>query len=173
MRRGHKVGKKQRTIERRQKFDKAAFIKKCKEVGSVDGSVAAFWRSRATIYRWKNEDPAFANECAEAIRACYGGLRTCMMQRAKTTSDTLAIFLAKGRWPSEFREKIRIEILNDPGVKQLIQAVLQVISEFVPQEKLKDAAARLASLTNYQGRTEPGRVSLNGEVTGLPDPAGD
>ena len=164
-----KRGKGRKSIDARKRR-KARFLKELKECGTIDGAAAKCNIGRRTIYNWKAEDEEFTGAVEEAIARAYGDLRASMMSRAKKRSDVLAIFLAKGRWPEEFREKFQIDIQNDPGVRRLIEAVLQVIKEYVPREKLKDAAARFASLTNYQGPIKSNSAPGSGAVGSLPGP---
>ena len=87
-------------------------MKELRKCGTIDGAAAKCNIGRRTIYNWKAEDEEFTGAVEEAIARAYGDLRASMMSRAKKRSDVLAIFLAKGRWPEEFREKLQVNILN-------------------------------------------------------------
>ncbi len=65
----------------------------------------------------------------------------------------MMMFLSKSTWPREFRERLEIDIKNDQGIKNLVQALVIVFKEYVPRERMRDALARLQSLT---GIGDPG-----------------
>lgn len=87
--------------------------------------------SGKTAYRWKHANQAFSDAWDEAVSLGYEALRGEMVRRARdgivkpvyqkgglvgyerVYSDNLAMFLSKGRWPDEFREK---EAAKDTGM---------------------------------------------------------
>ncbi len=88
------------------------------------------------------------------------------IRRAKKNSDTLLIFLLKGHMPQKYRERFEQDVRNDPGIKALLQAVVTVFKGYVPRERVRQAIARLASLTgmrhldNQENGSVPDETSL-------------
>ncbi len=96
------------------------------------------------------------------------------IRRAKKNSDTLLIFLLKGHMPQKYRERFEQDVRNDPGIKALLQAVVTVFKGYVPRERVRQAIARLASLTGMRhlDNQENGSVpdGTSPPVIGIPPP---
>jgi hypothetical protein len=82
-------------------------------------SVAAACRaqriSRQTYYRWREEDPEFAAAADDAIEAGTDVLEDIALKRAKAQSDTLIIFLLKGRRREKWGDKSLHEVSGPNG----------------------------------------------------------
>lgn len=88
---------------------------------AIGTSCAQAGISRATYYRWREADPAFAAEADDAIEYGTDVLEDVVFQRAVMTSDTLAIFLLKSRRPEKYRETTRHEISGPDGAPLMLR----------------------------------------------------
>lgn len=70
---------------------------------------------RATVYEYRHADPGFAARWAEAEEEAIDGLEQAAWDRARMQSDTLLIFLLKGRRRAIYGESIehRVRKLTD------------------------------------------------------------
>jgi transposase-like protein len=109
----------QRTEDKR-----AAFLAVLAKGYSVTAAVEAAGLARSTVYAWRESDPAFAQAWEEAEESGTDRLEDVAYQRAtdgvlepvyqggrlvgevRKVSDTLAIFLLKGRRPWKFKDKV-------------------------------------------------------------------
>lgn len=142
---GHR-GPKPKTIEQAKKARsddqrKADFLYALSELAAITGACEASDVPRVTVYNWRERDPDFAKAWDEALEKGIDALEDEMMRRAKQGvekpvyqgglkvgtvreySDTLAIFLAKGRRPERYRERTE---LSGPGGKPLEVPTLNV-----------------------------------------------
>jgi hypothetical protein len=71
---------------------------------SVQGACDAAVMGRATAYRWRSENPDFAEAWDAAIEAGTDCLEDIAMQRAKERSDVLMIVMLKARRPDKYAE---------------------------------------------------------------------
>lgn len=105
---------------------KAAFLKAMSEGKSITGSANAAGIGRRTAYDWREADPVFAEAWDDAIeagtdlledeahrRAFEGVDRPVAVGKAIVEiteySDTLTIFLLKGRRPEKFRDNVKVD----------------------------------------------------------------
>lgn len=106
---------------------KAAFLAAMRDGKSIAGSAAAAGIGRRTAYEWRDEDPVFAGAWDDAIeegtdrledeahrRAFEGTTRLAQVGRDRVVevveySDTLTIFLLKGRRPEKFRDNVKVD----------------------------------------------------------------
>lgn len=113
---------------------KAAF---CAALAATGGNVTRACEAvdvcRMTAYRWRQEDPEFADEWDrarsigidaledEALRRAFEGVDVPITYRGEVTgtmreySDTLAIFLLKGAKPEKYRERVSTELTGANG----------------------------------------------------------
>lgn len=112
-------GRSIRTPANREKF-----LTALSEGASITSAAKACGSLRQTFYRWRSEDPAFAAEWDEAIeagtdlledearrRAVDGVEKPIFYQgrevgRMREYSDSLLMFLLKGRRPDKFRDGV-------------------------------------------------------------------
>lgn len=64
---------------------------------------------RTALYEARAADPAFAAEWDDAIEQGIEALELAVRERAKATSDTLAIFLLKAHRPEKYREMKEVQ----------------------------------------------------------------
>ena len=116
-----------RTIRTAEKGEK--LLAKLSQGFSVSSACVAEKISRTAFYEWKRSDEAFAALVDDAIESGTDRLEDVALKRAvapKDASDTLLIFLLKGRRPDKFRERASVEhtgkdgepltlIINRPG----------------------------------------------------------
>jgi transposase-like protein len=118
----------QRTEEKR-----AAFLAVLAKGYSVTAAVEAAGLARSTVYAWRESDPAFAQAWEEAEESGTDRLEDVAYQRAtdgvlepvyqggrlvgevRKVSDTLAIFLLKGRRPWKFKDSFKAEVTGLEG----------------------------------------------------------
>lgn len=114
---------------------KAAFLAAYAKLGNVTSAAKVAKCDRPTVYVWRREDPGFAtamNEAAEEAtehleaearrRAVRGTLRPVFHQGEqcgviREYSDTLLIFLLKGRKPETYRDNSKVEHSGGIGVE--------------------------------------------------------
>lgn len=82
------------------------FLKALAQNGNVSDACRRANVSKNTVYEWRKKDKAFAERWQQAIEDAIESLELIAWQRAKTTSDTLVIFLLKSLKPNVYREKI-------------------------------------------------------------------
>jgi hypothetical protein len=106
---------------------KAKFLDALKSTASVSSAAKAIGVSRTAIYELRKNDPVFAADFEaagalatqrledEAIRRAFHGVRKPVYYQGEKVdelveySDTLLIFLLKGRDPERFAERAKVE----------------------------------------------------------------
>jgi len=88
---------------------RAAFLKCLANGDSVQNAANVIGVSRGTVYRWKDEDKAFAAAWEEALDAGIERLEDAAYKRALDGSDTLMIFLLKAKRPTVYADRQRLE----------------------------------------------------------------
>lgn len=73
---------------------------------SVTAACKAERIARSTYYEWRDDDPDFAAAADGAIEQGTDVLEDVARTRAVRQSDTLMIFLLKGRRPEKFKDRI-------------------------------------------------------------------
>src|SRR5215467_8556318 len=136
-----------RLVAKRIATGKTRFLKHLRACGSVTVAAARAGLGRTALYEWRQADPEFAREWVEASELAYDDLEAGILERAKNGSDTLAIFVAKARWP-QYRERYERSIKNDPEIRALVSGIAAIIKEFVPPERLRDAVLRVLNLVD-------------------------
>jgi hypothetical protein len=93
-----------RTIRTPEKGDK--LLAKLAQGYSVTTACQAEGIGRTAYYAWINDDPDFKAQADAAIEAGTDKLEDVARQRAMKQSDTLLIFLLKGRRPEKFKDRV-------------------------------------------------------------------
>lgn len=121
---------------------RAAFLSSLIETGgNVSRACEESGTARQRVYEWRAADPAFATAWDEAVEAGTDELEEEARRRAyegvdepvfyqgemcgtiRKYSDTLLIFLLKGRRPDKYRENVRTEHTGkDGGPIRLVKA---------------------------------------------------
>jgi len=94
---------------------KAAFLESLAKTGSVTESAADCKIPRRTVYNWRADDEAFAAAWEEAVELGTDALEDEAVRRAKNGSDTLLIFMLKGRRPEKFKDRVAAEHTGKDG----------------------------------------------------------
>lgn len=89
---------------------KTRYLRALSELGTLTAGCKAARVSPHTIYKWRDEDEAFAEEEAQAREACADGLEEALVRRAKRKSDVAAIFMLKAMRPEKYRETINLNV---------------------------------------------------------------
>ena len=76
---------------------------------SVTAAAEAIGISRASLYNAREIDPDFAAAWNDAVERGTDTLEDEAVKRARNSSDTLLIFLLKGRRPEKFKERFVAE----------------------------------------------------------------
>jgi hypothetical protein len=76
---------------------------------SVTAAAEGIGISRAALYKARDHDPEFGALWDEAVESGTDALEDEAVKRAKNSSDTLLIFLLKGRRPEKFKERFAAE----------------------------------------------------------------
>lgn len=113
---------------------KKAFLSAFAQCGNISHACRLANCSRTLVYKWLNEEPEFKVQFDEADtqatenlereayrRACEGTLRPVYQGGRKVGtirefSDTLLIFLLKGRKPNMYRDNVKTEHTGSIGV---------------------------------------------------------
>lgn len=85
-----------------------AFLEALSECGSVSDACKKAEVGRTSAYRLRNSDEAFAAQWDEAFSKGADALEDEAHRRALDGSDTLLIFLLKGRKPERYRERVAV-----------------------------------------------------------------
>jgi hypothetical protein len=87
----------------------AAFFNALSEGASVTGAAKAAGYARACVYEYRNADEPFARAWDDAVEAGTDVLEDVAAERGKDHSDTLLIFLLKGRRPEKFKDRAQLD----------------------------------------------------------------
>ena len=88
---------------------KKRFIDALTVEGTVYHAAQAAGVSRQTVYRWRDEDPEFADQWYEAIENAVDRVENVIYQRALGGDTIAAIFYLKAQRP-KFRDRLNIDI---------------------------------------------------------------
>ena len=113
-------GRSVRTPEKRKRF-----FDGFRKAGTVTGACKAAGISRSIAYEWRDKDPAFAEEWQTVEDESTDALEKEAYRRAKNGSDTLLIFLLKGRKPETYRDRYEVKGDHTATVEVLIRYVKQ------------------------------------------------
>lgn len=114
---------------------KGRFLKLLRERGNATEAAKYAGISRGRAYAWRDEDPEFAAKWEEALEAGTDRLVEEAEKRALGGSDTLLMFLIKGRRPEYATErrmtthqgevKHKHEVELSPELKELVQDAIE------------------------------------------------
>lgn len=99
---------------------RAAFLAVLAEGDSVTSACRVIGVARQSIYALRGRDEEFAKDWDDAIEEGTDILEDAARKRAVDGSDTLMIFLLKGRRPNKYRDNAKLEV----DVKTDIAAIL-------------------------------------------------
>lgn len=108
-----------RTIRTPKK--EAAFLEELSQGNSVAQACRAAEIGRTTAYDWRNADEDFAARWDAAIEEGTDLLEDAAKKRAIDGSDTLMIFLMKGRRPDKYRDNSTVKLQGDPDQPQVLE----------------------------------------------------
>jgi len=92
---------------------------------TITDACAAEGIGRSTYYEWREACPAFAERADSALDAGTDTLEEVARKRAVDGSDTLLIFLLKGRRPEKFRERYTVEGGDKPIEIQVTRRIVE------------------------------------------------
>jgi hypothetical protein len=98
------------TLEKRDEF-----LAELRDGQSISAAATSIHVSRQAIYKLKLTDTEFAEAMADAVETGTDSLEDEAVKRARAGSDTLLIFLLKGRRPDKYRENVRTEHTGKDG----------------------------------------------------------
>lgn len=104
-----------RTPAQRKKEMQGAFLEAFPEIGTITHAARAAGIGRRTHYDWLDADPEYAERFRAVQEESTDVLEQVAIQRAKDGSDTLLIFLLKGRKPHMYRERYNVEHTGKDG----------------------------------------------------------
>lgn len=108
-----------RTIRTPEKGEK--LLAKLAQGYSVTAACQAEGIGRTGYYAWINDDPEFKAQAEAAIEAGTDRLEDVARRRAMNQSDTLLIFLLKGRRPDKFKDRLESKQENDVTVRVIYE----------------------------------------------------
>jgi hypothetical protein len=120
------------------------FIEVLSNSANVRAACRAAGVDRATAYRHRERNAAFAQEWAQALQEAGEVLEAVAWQRAKEKSDLLLIFLLKALNPEKYRETIVQQHQGPDGgpiqhesrtVSELDREINRLLAEFDPGEE--------------------------------------
>lgn len=79
---------------------------------SVTAAAEAAGIGRRTAYEWRDEDDAFRAAWDNAVEAGTDRLEDIAFKRAAESSDTLLIFMLKGRRGEKYADRVKSENIN-------------------------------------------------------------
>jgi hypothetical protein len=85
------------------------FLASLRNSGNVRAACLAAGIDRRTAYRNRDNSTEFAAQWDEALQDAIDALEAVAINRARTSSDTLLIFLLKAHRPEKYRETVRNE----------------------------------------------------------------
>lgn len=131
---------KTRTIVRRNGASekRVLFLTALGAYGTVQHAAKAAGLGRRTVYNWRNEDLAFAQEWDDRIEDCTDVLEQSLYQRAMEGDTTAAIFLLKGARPAKYRDNHRVEHTGEGGAPIEVVVARDKLRERVEQVILAD-----------------------------------
>lgn len=88
---------------------KGAFIEALRDELSIYAAAKVVGVGRATVYRWRDADPAFDAAIAASQADAIDTLEQSLFRRAKKSDTTAAIFLLKSWRPDKYRERTAVE----------------------------------------------------------------
>lgn len=88
------------------------FLSTLRNTGNVRAACQATGITRKTAYQHRNQAPEFAAAWDEALEDAIDALEAVAINRARTSSDTLLIFLLKAHRPGLYRDTSRVLNFN-------------------------------------------------------------
>ena len=85
--------------------EKAMFLSVLAEGGSVTQAATAIGVARKNVYAWRNKNEQFTADWEDTVEQGTDSLEDEAVKRAKDYSDTLLIFLLKGRRKERYAER--------------------------------------------------------------------
>lgn len=76
---------------------------------SVRKAAADSGYNRTTAYEWRKDDEEFAARWQQAVDAGTEAMEDIARERGERQSDTLLIFMLKGRKPEKYRDNASVE----------------------------------------------------------------
>ena len=98
--------------------------------GNITKAAGIAGCTRQNVLRWRDTDPAFAEEFEETLEYTTENLEEAAYLRALKSSDVLIQFLLKARRPEKYRENIKLDTemsLTDGSSEKLAAAVVENI----------------------------------------------
>jgi hypothetical protein len=99
---------------------------------------------RTTVWRWRQDDAAFAAKVDEIINASIDAIEIGAVSLAINDKNAEMIkFLLRSHKRESYGAKLEIEIKNHPHVIAIGRGIVQLLREFVPREQFLSAVQRL------------------------------
>lgn len=118
---------------------RATFVKTLEQRCNVTEACRAAGIGRSTVYRWREENPAFASAWAEAEEIAADKLEQLAWERAESgESDRMLEILLKGHRP-KYRDKQQIEHTGTVGIDHTVEARREIDEIFGPTPVLIEA----------------------------------
>ena len=95
----------------------SVFTEALRASGNVQEACREAAISRAQAYRRKAQYPGFAKQWQDALDDALDVLEAEAWRRAKSTSDTLLIFLLKAHRPEMYRDTIHVNVSDDLRIR--------------------------------------------------------
>jgi AcrR family transcriptional regulator len=100
---------------------KRLFLETLRRTLGVAPAADAAGVSRATVYRWRSEDPDFASAWDSAVEAALDDLEKALHERAKTKDTLAAIAILRNRRRNIYNDsvannQVNVQVLNAPAL---------------------------------------------------------
>lgn len=98
---------------------KLNFIAALAEYGSPGPAARIAGAHRATFYKWRNDDPAFAAAWDAAVDDAMDDVELALLKRGKEKDTIAAIFMLKGHRPDKYSDRVKAEV-NHTGTAPIL-----------------------------------------------------
>jgi transposase-like protein len=105
------------------KARKETILKALEEGHTVSFAAGLVGVHRVTVYKWRDSDPEFREAFDQAMQTGVDLLEAEARKRAVEGSDSLLMFLLKGKRPHEYRERYELE---HRGGEQPVELVIHL-----------------------------------------------
>ena len=121
---------------------KKRFIEALTAHGTVYHAAQAAGVSRWTAYRWRDNDPAFAQAWKDALEDCADIMESSVYKRGLAGDSILSMFWLKAHRP-EFRDRVSVDVKAvQAEIAQLLQHLVAG-NGLPPEMRVLQPAARL------------------------------
>lgn len=128
----------------------------------ISRAASAAGIQRRSVWRWRKDDPVFAEAFAEAEELATQSLEEEALRRARSSSDTLLIFMLKAKRPEVYKDRVYNEHTGKDGGPIQSETKVDGLAGFLKDE----AAMRQVRAIINRAITHEDGGRLNGHLNG-------